>query len=64
MKYEIILKVYSRKILIVNNSLYNGKYIKTKISLNMYFCNNKMPRENERYAYLSVIILHSIINNK
>ena len=44
--------------------LYNGKYIKTKISLNMYFCNNKMPRENERYVYLSVIILHYIINNK
>ena len=45
----MILKVYSRKILIVNHCI---------------MINTKMPRENERYAYLSVIILHSIINNK
>ena len=42
--------------------MYNDKYIKTKISLNTYFYNNKMPRENEHYTCLSVISLYSMVN--
>ena len=41
---------------------YKNKYIKTKISLNTNFYNNKIPRVNERYTYLSVILLDSITN--
>ena len=51
--------------------VYNDKYIKTKISLNAHFYdnnnnsnnnNNEMPKENERYTCLFVILLDSIIN--
>ena len=42
--------------------MYNDKYIKTKISLNKYFYNNKSPKEYELYAYLFVIIIEFIIN--
>ena len=51
--------------------MYNDKYIKTKISLNAHFYdnnnnsnnnNNEMPKENERYSSLFVILLDSIIN--
>ena len=49
----------------------NDKYIKTKIILNTRFYdnnnnnnnnNNKMPKENESYTCLFVILLDSIIN--
>ena len=38
--------------------MYNDKYIKTKISLNKYFYNNKRPKEYELYAHLFVIIIN------
>ena len=44
--------------------VYNDKYIKTKINLyNMNFYDNKMPKGNERYTCLSVVLLDSIFIN-
>ena len=40
----------------------NDKYIKTKISLyNINFYDNKMPKENELYTFLFVVLLDYIL---
>ena len=44
--------------------VYNDKYIKTQVSLyNINFYGNKMPKENECYTCLCVILLDSIFVN-
>ena len=46
-----------------SETVYNDKYIKIKINLyNANFYGNKVPRENECYKWLSVILLDSIID--
>ena len=43
--------------------VYNDKYKKPQTSLhNVSFYGNKVPRENERFACLSVILLDSVVN--
>ena len=49
-----------------NESVYNDKYIKSKINLynikvNTNFHGNKIPEENECYECLSVILLDSVV---
>ena len=45
------------------NLIYNGKYIKAKISLyNATFYGNKTLRENKHYNSLSVMLLDSVAN--
>ena len=48
--------------------MYNDKYIKTKISLNTYFFNNKRPKENKRNAFLyaktKISLNTNFFNNK
>ena len=44
--------------------VYNDKYIKTKINLyNINFYDNKLPKENECYNCVPVILLDSIFVN-
>ena len=60
---EIWNKITSNLKKIDSEPVYNDKYVKTKISLNsISFYSNKMPKENEWYTLLSVILLDSIIN--
>ena len=43
--------------------MYNGKYIKTEISLyNMNFYGNKTAIEGKNYTWFSVILLDSLVN--
>ena len=43
--------------------MYNDKYKKAQTSLpNVSFYGNRVPRENERFACLSVILLDSVVN--
>ena len=59
-------EIWNKKVYLKNSDsepVYNDKYIKTKISSNnISFYSNKMPKENECYTFLSVILLDSIIN--
>ena len=46
-----------------SESVYNDKYIKAKINLyNVNFYYNKMPKENEFYTCLFVILLDSVVD--
>ena len=45
--------------------MYNDKYVKAKISFyNVNYYGHKMPKENERYTFLSAILLDSVIDEE
>ena len=56
MKYGIKLKVYLKK--------YPDKFIETKVNLynTPFLCNKRIPKENECYTCVFIILLDSVIN--
>ena len=61
MKYGIKIKSLFQKNLILNQCIMI-EYQNHIRSSNIRFYSNKMPKENECYTFLSVILLDSIIN--
>ena len=64
MKFGRKLKISSKK-KFGSESVYNEKYLKTKIksyneNINTNFHNNKIPKEDSQYIYLSVILISSV----
>ena len=67
LKYEIKLKVYLKRE-VNSGPVYNDKYIKSKMktyndAAYTHFQHNEIPKDNEQYTCLSVIISDSILVN-
>ena len=65
MKFRKKLKIVLKKNLIVNQSVYNAKYLKLNRNfhnkkINKNFHNNKAPKKGPQFICLSVILIDSV----